>query len=143
MKGVFIMLVRSFAGGVVFSGDRVLLIKNEKDEWRLPRGKMRDGELPSEVALKKIKENSGVQAEIISADGQTNYEYYPVTQRNLYCNKITWYIMKSLNENDNTLKSNNLESGSFFKIDEAMNMIGYSHDRSLLNLSFRKFKQLV
>jgi len=27
MKGVFIMLMRSFAGGVVFSGDKVLLFK--------------------------------------------------------------------------------------------------------------------
>ena len=30
MKGVFTMLVKSFTGGVVFSGDKVLLLKDEE-----------------------------------------------------------------------------------------------------------------
>jgi len=56
---VFIMLMRSFAGGVVFSGDKVLLFKNERNEWMLPRGKMHDGEISSEAAVRRIMEESG------------------------------------------------------------------------------------
>lgn len=142
MKGVLTMLVRKFAGGVVFSGDKVLLIKNEQEEWALPRELMHDGELSNEVALKKIRNDSGIMVEIVSAAGQTNYEYYPVTRQKPFCNKTTWYIMKSLDENKNENETSKSKFGNFFKVDEAMNMIGYKQDKSLVNLSFKKYKEL-
>ena len=37
------MIVRNYAGGVVFSGDRVLLSKNEKDKWMLPKVRLATG----------------------------------------------------------------------------------------------------
>jgi len=45
MKGVFIMLMRSFAG------------KNERNEW---------------IAVRRIMEESGIATEIIYTAGQTN-----------------------------------------------------------------------
>lgn len=143
MKGVFIMLVRKFVGGVVFSGDKVLLLKNEKNEWVLPREMMHDGELSNEVAVKKIEEESGVLAEIVSTAGQTNYEFASVTRQKPFCNKTTWYIMKSLKENENIIGSEKPGCVSFIKVDEAMNIIGPSQDKSLVNLSFKKYRELV
>ena len=35
------MLFRNCAGGIVFSGEKVLLIKNDKDEWVMPKGVVR------------------------------------------------------------------------------------------------------
>lgn len=141
MKGVFIMLMRNFAGGVVFSGDKVLLLKNEKDEWVLPRKIMRDGELSSEVAVKKIREESGVLAEIVFTAGQTNYEFSSITRKKPFCDKTTWYIMESLDEENKM--GNKPRFMDFVKVDEAMNLIDSSYDRSLVSLSFRKYRELV
>jgi len=143
MKGVFIMLVRNYVGGVVFSGDKVLLLKNEKDEWVLPRKAMQDGEIPNVVAVKKIEEGSGIAAQIVCAAGQTNYEFSCVTRQKPFCNKTTWYIMKSLNENEIRKKDDKQERFSFFKIDKAMDIISSNQDKSLVNLSFRKYKELI
>jgi len=143
MKGVFIMLVRSYVGGVVFSGDKVLLLRNEKDEWVLPRTVMQDGEIPNEVAVKKIGEGSGIAAEIVCTAGQTNYEFSSVTRQKPFCNKTTWYIMKSLNENLNEVrkKDNKPERICFFKVDKAMDIISSNQDKSLVNLSFKKYRE--
>ncbi|MFZ5989150.1 MAG: NUDIX domain-containing protein [Bacillota bacterium] len=137
------MLVRNFVGGVVFSGDKVLLVKNDKNEWVLPREMMHDGELANEVALKKIREESGVPAEIVSPAGQTNYECSCITRQSPFCNKTTWYIMKSLNESENLPEDKNLKCGSFVKVEEAINLIEPNQDKSLINLSFRKYRELV
>lgn len=137
------MLVRNCAGGVVFCGDKVFLLKNEKGEWVLPKGVMRNGELSNEVALKRVKEEAGIMAEIISTAGRTNYEFFSVTRQRPVCNKITWYIMKSPNETYNIGEEEKFTGGGFFTIEEAMRMVTYSQDKSLLNLSFQKFRDLA
>ena len=139
MKGVFAMLVKSFTGGVVFSGDKVLLRKNG-DDWVLPREVLHSGELPNEVALKKITQKSGVQAEIVSSVGQTSYECFSTSRQTPFLNKITWYIMKSQNgEASEELKKND---SAFVNINEAMNMMKHSQDKSLVNLSFVKYREI-
>ena len=49
------MIVRNCAGGVVFWGDQVFLLKNDKGEWVLPKGVIRDKRMPAEVALERVK----------------------------------------------------------------------------------------
>lgn len=133
------MLVRSFAGGVVFSGDKVLLRKCE-DGWVLPREQLRNGELPNEVALKKISQESGIQAELVSSVGQTSYECIPMTRQTPFLNKITWYIMKSRNDKINDENFN--KDSAFVDIDEAMKLMKYNQDKSLVNLSFMKYREM-
>jgi 8-oxo-dGTP pyrophosphatase MutT (NUDIX family) len=135
------MLVRNCAGGVVFSGEKVFLLKNEKNEWVLPKGIIRNGDFPDEVARKRVKEETGIDAEIISTAGNTNYEFFSVTRQRPVCNKITWYIMKSLNDNFEINKEESFSDGGYFPIDEAISRITYSQDRSLINLSYKKYRE--
>jgi hypothetical protein len=93
----------------------------------LPKSKISNGELSNEVVKRKMKE-SGVLAEFVSTAGYTNYEYFSNPHQKPFCNKITWYIMKAQKENEN-----------FFKIDEAMKLIEESQEKSLINLSFKKY----
>ncbi|MFA6309528.1 MAG: NUDIX hydrolase [Clostridia bacterium] len=137
------MLVRNCAGGVVFSGDKVLLLRNEKGEWVLPKGVMKNGDSSNEVALRRVKEETGICAEIISAIGHTNYEFFSVTRQRPVCNKITWYIMKSPEDNLKIINEEQFTEGGFFQIDDAISKITYSQDKSLLNLSFRKLRNLA
>lgn len=134
------MIVRNCAGGVVFSGDKVFLLKNEKGEWVLPKGVIKNGDYPDEVALKRVKDETGINAEIISTAGSTNYEFFSVTRQRPVCNKITWYIMKSLDGSYEINKEENFSEGGYFTIDEALNKITYSQDKSLIKLSYSKYQ---
>ena len=137
------MLVRNCAGGVVFNGDKVFLLKNEKNEWVLPKGVIKNGDYPDEVALRRVKEETGIDAEIISTAGNTNYEFYSVTRQRPVCNKITWYIMKSLNDKYEVNKAENFSDGGYFTIEKALEKVTYSQDKSLINLSFSKYSKLA
>ena len=50
--------------GVVQSGGRFLLLKNERDEWELPGGKLEPGETPEACVVREIKEEVGVDVRI-------------------------------------------------------------------------------
>lgn len=136
------MLVRNCAGGVVFFDNKVFLLKNDKGEWVLPKGVVRRGDVPNEVAMQRVKDEAGITAEIVSAAGNTNYEFFSVTRQKPVCNKIIWYIMKSVDDKFKISEEDNFSDGGYFDIEEAIRLITYSQDKSLLNLSFKKFKEI-
>ncbi len=136
------MLIRNCAGGVVFCEDKVFILMNEKGEWVLPKGVIKNGDLSAEVALKRVREEGGVNAEIISTAGNTSYEFFSVTRQKPVCNKITWYLMKANEPRYNISKDENFSDGGFFDISEAMDRITYSQDKSLVSLSYKKYKEL-
>jgi len=137
------MLIRSCAGGLVFNGNKIFLLKNEKNEWVFPKGVIRGNELSTEVALRRVKEEAGIDAEIISTAGTTSYEFFSVTRQKPVCNKIIWYVMKAKDDSYKINPEENFTDGGYFTIEEAMEKITYSQDRSLLNISYRLIKEQV
>ncbi|PAB58990.1 NUDIX domain-containing protein [Anaeromicrobium sediminis] len=137
------MLFRNCAGGVVFSDDKVLLLRNEKSEWILPKGVIRNRDLSCDVAIDRVKEETGIDAEIVSSVGDTCYEFFSISRQKPVCNEINWYLMKALHEDCVLNEELDFIDVGFFKIDKALDMITYSQDKSLVHLSYNKFKSLV
>jgi len=44
---------------VLRHGDRVVLLKNERDEWELPGGRMEQGETPEQAVAREVEEELG------------------------------------------------------------------------------------
>ena|SRR2546428_9072553 len=50
--------------GVVLQQNRVVLLKNERDEWELPGGKLEKGEKPESCVAREIMEETGWQVTV-------------------------------------------------------------------------------
>lgn len=67
------------AGGIVLKDGQVLLIKNaamrdkNKAYWGFPKGHINPGEKSEQAALREIKEETGVEAEIVKKLGDSRY----------------------------------------------------------------------
>ena len=46
--------------GVVFVGNRVVLLKNEREEWELPGGRLEAGESPMVCVVREIREELAI-----------------------------------------------------------------------------------
>ncbi|MBQ2956603.1 MAG: NUDIX hydrolase [Clostridia bacterium] len=135
------MIVRNCAGGIVFCGDKVFLLKNEKDEWVLPKGKIRDRRSPREVALERVEDEAGITAEILTAAGDTTYEFFSVTRRQPVCNRVHWYVMKAENTKYRIAFEQGFRDGDYFPVEEAIEKVTYSQDKSLVRVSYEKYKE--
>lgn len=135
------MIVRNCAGGIVFCGDKVFLLKNEKDEWVLPKGKIRDRRSPREVAVERVEDETGIQAEILTAAGDTTYEFFSVTRRQPVCNRVHWYVMKAENEKYRIAFEQGFRDGDYFPVEEAVEKVTYSQDKALVRVSYAKYKE--
>lgn len=134
------MIVRHCAGGVVFYANKVLVVKNDRGEWTLPKGKMNDLELQRDSALYRVKEETGVDASVLEVAGDTMYEFFSRTRQQRVCNAIVWYIMESSNSNCDI--SGELTDGGFFKVKDALEMLTHYKEKSLVDISYKKYKDL-
>ena len=108
------MIVRHCAGGVVFYANKVLLVKNDRGEWTLPKGKVCNDNFQHESAILRVKEETGVDATILDVAGDTMYEFFSRSRQQEVCNAVVWYVMEA---NSSSYKiSDELVDIGFFKV---------------------------
>jgi len=136
------MIIRNCAGGVVFKDSKVFILKNDKNEWVLPKGKIRDKQLPPETAIYRVEYETGIiNPKIVSSAGQTAYEFYSFTRSESVCNKIIWYIMESNSEDFDINNEEGFKEGGFYPIEIAIDKITYSQDKSILMMAWQQFTE--
>ena len=135
------MLIRNCTGGIVFCGDKVLMIENDKHEWAFPKGVVRANQKMTDVVVKRIKTETGVEARVIAPCGKTNYEFYSISRRKPVHNNISWFIMSAQDQKPVPNKEENVLSAVFYDIKDAMNKVTYSQDKSLLLMAYQKYKE--
>ena len=135
------MIIRNCAGGLVFFEDKILLIRNDKHEWSFPKGEVPQGGSIKAAAVSRIAAETGVAATVIAPAGKTSYEFYSVTRMKPVHNNISWFVMKASSEE----VTPNIEQGimecKFVPVEESLDIITYSQDKSLLMMAFQKYKE--
>ena len=108
--------------GILFINNKIVLLKNERNEWELPGGKIEPPESPESCVAREIKEELGVDAEI---DSITDTWMYKVGGKvNCF---IVVYLCKPLAMDENRIKfsSEHSEFGLFSLQEiEGLNMPG-------------------
>ena len=132
------MIVRRCSGGVVFYANKVLLVEHDRGEWTLPKGKIVGDGLPHESAIQRVKLETGVDARILDIAGDTIYEFFSRSRNQRVCNAIMWYVMEA--ESVELDISKEFLRGGFYKVSEALEMLTHSKEKSLVDVSYKKYK---
>lgn len=135
------MLLRKCAGGIVFDRERVLILQNDKQEWALPKGVIRDGHTLEETAISRVRIEAGVNAEVIDKAGATSYEFYSTSRKQPVANEITWFLMRAQTTDVSPNAEEGFFAGGFYPIEEAIETITYSQDKSLLRMAADKYRE--
>ncbi len=132
------MIVRRCSGGVVFYANKVLLVKNDRGEWTLPKGKIVGDNLPHESAIQRVKLETGSEAKILDIAGDTIYEFFSRSRNQRVCNAIMWYVMEA--DSDSSEISKEFLDGGFYRVSDALGMLTHSKEKSLVDVSYKKYK---
>lgn len=63
--------------GVILAGGRAVLLKNDRDEWELPGGRLEPGETPEACLAREIQEELNLRAEVEEILDSWVYEVLP------------------------------------------------------------------
>ena len=124
--------IRNCAGGVVFAGDDVFLLKNDKSEWIMPKGVIRDRRSAREVALYRVEAEAGIEAEIVALAGRTSYDFYSQSRRKSVSNRIQWFAMRARDHRYRIAFEQGFLDGDYFPYEVAVRLLTHEQDREIL-----------
>jgi 8-oxo-dGTP pyrophosphatase MutT (NUDIX family) len=120
------------AGGVAFrtanDGFEVALcLKKREKVWCLPKGLIEEGETVEEAALREVKEETGLDGEIIGRVGEIHY--FLKGQR--YFKTVHFYLIKYVG---GSLRNHGdeVDEVQWFKLSEALRVLAYKKETKIL-----------
>ena len=118
------------AGGIVFKGNKVLLTKHSQNKhWSFPKGWIEEGQTTEEAALREVREEGGVEAEITGKIGYNKY-VYTLNGEKIF-KVVTYFLMKYLS-GDPKDHDWEVEEAGWYEPDKALKQLTFSQDKQLL-----------
>jgi 8-oxo-dGTP pyrophosphatase MutT (NUDIX family) len=120
------------AGGVVVHKGKVLLLdRPSRDEVRLPKGHIEDGEEPTEAALREVREEAGYANAAIVADlGTRRVQFLDPYRNSDVVRDETYYLMCLQDEERVDRKVNELQFVPIWvRIDTAAERLTFESER--------------
>ena len=124
------------SGGIIFRKNNDMIeiaLVSVKDGkvWCLPKGIVDKGESPEETAVREVSEETGLKGRIIEKIGETKYWYY-IKEGNMKCRKTVHFFLMAYEGGDVANHDWEVDSASWFQIDEAIKKANYKNEKGLL-----------
>ncbi|MCX7988856.1 MAG: NUDIX hydrolase [Thermodesulfovibrio sp.] len=130
------------AGGVVYKFEegklKILLIATKSGKvWSLPKGIIEKEESPKEAALREIKEETGVDGEIIDEVGEVSYWF--IYENEKYFKKVKYFLVKYKGGEINP--DWEVDTAQWFSPQESLEKLTYKSDREILKKALEKINE--
>jgi ADP-ribose pyrophosphatase YjhB (NUDIX family) len=134
-------------GGVVLrtteARSEVVLIRTKnlkgKDAWSLPKGGREEGEMPEAAALREVREETGIDAEIVEPLEDITYWFIWPPEQVRYRKTVHLYLMRAVG-GDTSMHDDEVEEARFVPLDEAERMVTYRTDRKVLRTALDRVR---
>lgn len=97
--------------------------------WGLPKGLVEPGEEPSQTALREVREETGLVAEILHPLGDISYWY--VWEGTRVHKQVTFYLMRAVG-GDIADHDHEMEDVRWFPLGEALDVATYKGEKEVL-----------
>ncbi len=140
------------AGGIVFNNQgQVLLTQHSQNHhWSFPKGWIDAGETPEQAALREVREEGGVVAEITGKIGYSKYTYtlhgparnatHSVAGGEKIFKIVTYFLMKYL-KGDPKDHDWEVEDIGWYEPEAALKKLSFSQDKVLLKKALELYGQ--
>ncbi|MCG8538580.1 MAG: NUDIX hydrolase [Clostridia bacterium] len=130
------------AGGVVYFGNAILLLKKYNGDWVLPKGKIEKNEDIKDTSIREVFEEGGVKADVVKYIGKIQYSFKNSWKNNEIINKtVHWYLMKARSMTCNPQKEEGFIDARFIHIDRVQAMAKYEDEKSIIEKAIKQIKE--
>jgi 8-oxo-dGTP pyrophosphatase MutT (NUDIX family) len=129
------------AGGVVLAELRpdapVALVAHRSVrgtlQWTLPKGAQEEGETVEETALREVREETGLEAELIGPLDTIDYWFVWAPEKTRY-HKFVHYFLMGATGGDFAEHDHEMEEAAWFEPAQARRRMSFANERKLLDL---------
>jgi 8-oxo-dGTP pyrophosphatase MutT (NUDIX family) len=126
------------AGGVVFREqlgrtEVALISVGEDGRWQLPKGLVDKGESTEAAAVREVREEAGVDAEVVERIDKIEYWYYwnEGPQRVRYHKFVYFYLLR-FTGGDVSRHDYEVNEARWVGIDQAMDMLAFDNEKQIM-----------
>ncbi len=114
-------------GCIIIENNRVLLVKHNKGHWGFPKGHVEESETEIETALREVKEETNIDAEILDNKRYT-VKYITDKGKN---KEVVYFIAKPITKDLNP-QEEEVSDVKWFELEDAIKTITYNNSKELL-----------
>ena len=115
-------------GVIVFSDNKVLMVKQNSKEWSIPKGHVENNETEIETALREVKEEVGLDVEI---DATKRYTLNYIIKDEIDKTTVL-YLAKAKNDNI-LMQDSEIENVKWCSYKEALDTLTFNDWKELFN----------
>jgi len=125
------------SGGVVYrryKGRTEVALIRTRDKWRLPKGRVEEGEGLQETALREVREESGLEGRVVAKLGDITYWYTNKTKEGetiRIFKRVYFYLIRRL-KGDVRQHDEEVAEARWFPLEEAVNKLSYLSERKTM-----------
>ncbi len=119
------------AGGIVFNKQGQVLVTqhSQNHHWSFPKGLIDPGQTTEEAALREVREEGGIVAEI---KGKVGYSKYTYTLNGEKIFKVVTYFLMEYISGDIADHDWEVEDSAWLSPEDALKKLNFSQDKTLL-----------
>ena len=119
------------AGGVVIYKGKVAVLKKFRGDWVLPKGRIEEGETLENAAIREVREESGLRADIMRYIGYVKYWYQHIEGRKVQ-KTVHYFYMNTKDTNLIPQKEEGFTEGAFMPFDKAIYSIKHDAEKNMV-----------
>ncbi|MEW6128122.1 MAG: NUDIX hydrolase [Acidobacteriota bacterium] len=120
------------AGGVIVNDEGGVLLVHRPgyNDWSFPKGKLDEGETIEAGALREVREETGLECELIRELSNTRYAY--TTRKGEIKPKVVHYFLMKVTGGELFTDGTETDEAKWCSLDEARKKLSYDGDREKL-----------
>jgi len=133
------------AGGVAFRKqdrqvDVALISVGADDRWQLPKGLVDKGESTEDAAIREVREEAGIDTEIVTRIDKVEYWYFwKENRQRIRYHKFVYFYLLRYKSGDVRDHDHEVNEARWVAIDDAIEMLAFDSEKKIME----KAKELI
>ena len=131
--------IQTSAGGVVYrrkgeTVEIVIISVGEQSRWQLPKGLIDKGETSAEAALREVREEAGIEAEVVELIDKVEYWYYSKgSGKRIRFHKYVYFYLLKYRSGNTEDHDREVNDARWVDIDTGRTMLAFKGEKEMVS----------